>query len=143
MEKELQNYVLHPSLIDGALQACAGLLDGWSEGVVKPRVPFALDKLRILSHCTQEMFAWVRYSVASQPADSLLKLDIDLCDERGNVCVQVRGLASRVIDLAHGSRADQSSATEIDAFFDSSYYANIIDGLLNHGVSVDEAAELG
>jgi len=152
VEEVSREYVLHPSLIDGALQVCAGLLDGWSEDILRPRVPFALDELRILSRCNREMFVWARYSVGSHAADNLLKLDIDLCDESGNVCVQMRGLASRVMNSrietaghtrTHDNDSNQPDVTGSDANFDSDYYANIIDHLLNHEVSVDEAVELG
>jgi acyl transferase domain-containing protein/acyl carrier protein len=43
------------------------------------------------------MVAWVRHSPGSQAGDSIVKLDIDLCDERGNICVQMRGLSSRLL----------------------------------------------
>jgi acyl transferase domain-containing protein/acyl carrier protein len=41
------------------------------------------------------MFAWVRYSPGSHAADDVIKVDVDLCDELGNVSVQMRGFASR------------------------------------------------
>jgi polyketide synthase PksN len=74
--------------MDSALQAAVGLMDGES---TEPRVPFALETLRVLSSCTAEMFAWVRV------ADAGGKLDIDLCDAEGNVCVQMRGFSTRVL----------------------------------------------
>ena len=139
MEKELPDYVLHPSVIDGALQACAGLLDGWSEDIVRPRMPFALDRLSILSRCTREMFVWVRYSAGTRSTGNVLKLDIDLCDKQGNVCVQMCGLASRVIE----SRIDTNDSDQPNVLFDSSYYERIINEVSNHGITVDEAVELG
>ena len=88
------DYFLHPSLMDGALQAAVVLIDG----VSRPnRLPFALESLRIVSPCTPEMFAWVRYSPGIRPADQVVKVDVDLCDERGNVCVQMRGLSAQVL----------------------------------------------
>src|SRR5262249_14919663 len=39
----------------------------------------------------------VRYSPGSQPVDNVVKLDIDLCDEHGNVCAQVSGFSSRLL----------------------------------------------
>ncbi|HXH39789.1 MAG TPA: beta-ketoacyl synthase N-terminal-like domain-containing protein, partial [Thermoanaerobaculia bacterium] len=85
------DYVLHPSLMDGALQASIGLIDSSDQ----LRVPFALESLLIVSPCSGEMVAWVRYSLGSHNA---VKLDIDLCDERGNVCVQMHGLSLRVVN---------------------------------------------
>jgi polyketide synthase PksL len=96
VDDKLGNYVLHPSLMDGALQAAVGLVDSSAE-TSTPLLPFSLDSLRIVSRCGPEMVAWVRYAPASQPADNVVKLDIDLCDERGNVCVQMHGLSSRVL----------------------------------------------
>src|ERR1700684_2994066 len=38
------------------------------------------------------MVAWVRHSPGSEAADKVVKLDIDLCEERGNICAQMRGV---------------------------------------------------
>jgi polyketide synthase PksN len=90
------DYFIHPSLMDGALQAAVGLIESGSEPL-QARLPFALETLRLLSPCTPEMFAWVRYASGSGPSDKLVKLDADLCDAEGAVCVQVRGLSSRAL----------------------------------------------
>ncbi|HEX9981683.1 MAG TPA: SDR family NAD(P)-dependent oxidoreductase [Thermoanaerobaculia bacterium] len=85
-------YVLHPSLMDSGMQSCVGLLAG---DAGEPRLPFALETLRIVAPCTTEMVAWVRYAAGSHAADHVVKFDLDLCDASGNVCVQMRGLSSR------------------------------------------------
>ncbi|MCP5007891.1 MAG: alpha/beta fold hydrolase, partial [Planctomycetes bacterium] len=92
-------YVLHPCLMDSALQSSIGLMinngaltDG-SEVHHKASLPFALISLEILSPCTSEMYAWVRYSDGSAPSDKVQKFDIDLCDEPGNVCIELRGVS--------------------------------------------------
>jgi len=94
VQETSEDYVLHPSMMDGAVQAAVGLI-GWSERSNEPRLPFALESLRVFAPCTREMAAWARYSPGSQPDDYVVKLDIDLCDERGNVCVQLHGFSSR------------------------------------------------
>ncbi|MCP5007965.1 MAG: polyketide synthase, partial [Planctomycetes bacterium] len=92
------DYVLHPSLMDSALQSSIGLMlnnsslpDG-SEASLNPSLPFALESLEILGSCTSEMYAWVRYSNGNTVSDKVQKLDIDLCDEQGNVCTKMRGI---------------------------------------------------
>ena len=105
------DYVLHPSLMDGALQAAVGLIDDLSEASSLPRVPFALDSLRIVSPCSREMVAWVRYAPGNEAGDKVTKLDIDLCDERGNVCAQMRGLSSRVVGKESLTNAAQAKTT--------------------------------
>ena len=48
------------------------------------------------------MVAWVRYAPGSQASDSVVKLDVDLCDERGNVCAQLRGVSNvHETDMGH------------------------------------------
>ena len=81
------DYVLHPMLVEGALTAAPGLIYGES------RLPFALETLRILSPCTPDMVAWVRYASGAQASDEIVKLDIDLCDERGTIAAQMRGVS--------------------------------------------------
>ena len=117
----------------------------------KPVVPFALDSLRILSACTKEMAAWVRYSRDSKPEDKTVRLDIDLCDEQGNVCVQMHGFVSRELeggtkpahqDGTNHSAAHQSNPVEDISSFDSAFYQKLIADVVNREVSVDEAVEL-
>src|SRR5262245_48189525 len=96
------DYVLHPSLMDGALQACVVLIGDSSEGSDQTRLPFALESLRIASPCTPEMVAWARCATGSQAGDDVVKLDIDLCDERGNVCVEMRGFSFRALKTGEG-----------------------------------------
>jgi acyl transferase domain-containing protein/enoyl-CoA hydratase/carnithine racemase len=91
-----EQYVLHPSLMDAALQASIGLMMslGDRKGAL---VPFALEELNIFGRCSSTMYALIRSSKEG-PADKVRKLDIDLCDEAGNVCVQMKGFTSRVLE---------------------------------------------
>ncbi|MCP5007191.1 MAG: hypothetical protein GY941_25100, partial [Planctomycetes bacterium] len=97
----LDEYVLHPSLLDSALQSSIGLmlhnsaLSDDNKVPLKPSLPYALESLGILGLCTSEMYAWVRYTGDSTPSGKVQKLDIDLCDEQGNVCVKMRGLETK------------------------------------------------
>jgi acyl transferase domain-containing protein/enoyl-CoA hydratase/carnithine racemase/acyl carrier protein/SAM-dependent methyltransferase len=140
------DYVLHPSLMDSALQASIGLLVDRNHVPGRPAVPFAVESVQIFSPCTEEMSAWVRYSGASKPGD--LKLDVDLCDALGNVCVQLRAFALRVIDgegrpAAAVVRDEPRLFIKKESFFDGVFYERLIADVLNGEVSVDEATELG
>ncbi|MBW4478212.1 MAG: SDR family NAD(P)-dependent oxidoreductase [Tolypothrix brevis GSE-NOS-MK-07-07A] len=98
-------FVLHPSVMDSALQACIGLTVGQSaseSGQVS--VPFALDRLEIIAKCTATMWAWIRYSDDISPnrqtsGHRVTRIDIDLCDESGNICVQIKGFSTRTIAI--------------------------------------------
>ncbi|NJM15030.1 MAG: hypothetical protein HC896_06310, partial [Bacteroidales bacterium] len=91
------DYLLHPSLMDSALQSSIGLFEDVNKLEPQPSLPFALDTLLAVSPCKKEMFAWVRYSQGSKPGDRLEKLDVDLYDTEGNVCVQMKGYSSRTL----------------------------------------------
>ncbi|HET8890470.1 MAG TPA: beta-ketoacyl synthase N-terminal-like domain-containing protein [Candidatus Angelobacter sp.] len=151
LEASQHEYVLHPSLVDSALQASIGLIVDVNHVPSKPIVPFALESLRIMSPCTREMAAWVRYSPGSKPGDKTVKLDIDLCDQQGNVCIQMHGFVSR--ELAGGTKSahedeinhsahDKSSAAEGVPAFDSAFYQKLIADIANRAVSVEDAVEL-
>jgi acyl transferase domain-containing protein/enoyl-CoA hydratase/carnithine racemase/acyl carrier protein/GNAT superfamily N-acetyltransferase len=122
-------FQLHPSLMDSALQASAGLIVDFARPPGEPLVPFALGSLRVFAGCTEEMFAWLRYSPGGRRDDKVIRLDIDVCDQHGNVCVQMEGFSARVAESAAG--------------FDSTFYGQLLERIMSGEVSAVDAAELG
>jgi polyketide synthase PksN len=104
------SYVLHPSMMDGALQASIGLFasafDAHDDGKVKTALPFALQEIEVLGACTSTMWAHLRFGAGSGPADKVQKLDIVLCDADGAVCVRMKGYSSRVVTAELGSSGE-------------------------------------
>jgi acyl transferase domain-containing protein/enoyl-CoA hydratase/carnithine racemase/acyl carrier protein/NAD(P)-dependent dehydrogenase (short-subunit alcohol dehydrogenase family)/SAM-dependent methyltransferase/ribosomal protein S18 acetylase RimI-like enzyme len=133
------DFTLHPSLMDCALQACIGLMVDLNNLPSQSLLPFALDSVSIISPCTREMFVWARYAQGSKPGDDLVKIDLDLCDQDGNICVQMRGFSSRTLKDKIGPVAGGASN---DPSYDDSFYDNVIEKVLNNEISVEEAAEL-
>jgi hypothetical protein len=139
--------------MDGALQASIGLMADSNDIPGTPSVPFALESLQIISPCVKEMVAWVRYSKNSRSDHKIIKLDIDLCDLEGNICVQMQGFSARILTVdrlnnkkttaqfVSGSKAIMERA--IVSAFDSAFYQKLIGDVLNHQVSIDEAAARG
>jgi amino acid adenylation domain-containing protein len=95
----LDRYMLHPSLLDGALQAAIGLGMGQqaAPGATQPRpaLPFAIERVDVFAACQGNMWAWVRRRPGNE---RLQKLDIDLCDEAGHIAVAIRGFAARLLE---------------------------------------------
>ncbi|MEJ2418575.1 MAG: SDR family NAD(P)-dependent oxidoreductase, partial [Exilibacterium sp.] len=100
------DFLLHPGLLDAALQASIGtLLAGAGPLDRGLPVPFALGALRILAPCPASPWVWVRGSGGDESLLSTFmggqggvqKLDIDLCDADGQVCVQFVGFSVRRI----------------------------------------------
>ncbi|WP_016742494.1 MULTISPECIES: SDR family NAD(P)-dependent oxidoreductase [Bacillales] len=101
----VDQFVLHPSLMDSALQASVELtlssrhvMSSDSLTKRKPVMPFAMEEMEIIRPCTSEMWAYVRYSDGSQAGNKVEKYDIDLCDDTGTICVRMKGFTSRVLE---------------------------------------------
>jgi polyketide synthase PksN len=94
-------YILHPAIMDSALQAAIGL--AYFEGIakmqtIKATLPFALEQIEVLDSCTPSMWALIMYSKGSSPIDKVQKLDINLCDDLGKICVRMKGYSSRILE---------------------------------------------
>ncbi|WP_179281065.1 SDR family NAD(P)-dependent oxidoreductase [Paenibacillus sp. XY044] len=109
-------YVLHPGMMDSALQATIGLhklsrtSSGHPSSTSNPLMPFALQEMELYAPCEAEMWAWIR-----QREDSTVttqRLDIDLCDTSGRVCVRMKGFSTRVLEGALASRISDPNAKE-------------------------------
>ncbi|MNH95897.1 Polyketide synthase PksN [compost metagenome] len=89
-------FVLHPSLLDSALQAVIGVR---MDNAVEPlSLPFALHEVEIFGACTPSMWAYVRRSDGVAKQDAMQRLNIDLADEQGLVRVRIKGIASRALE---------------------------------------------
>lgn len=94
-------YVLHPSMLDSALQATIGVTYGAGEtdlGPLKPTLPFSLQDIAIYGPCPAEAWAYLRFSQGVQASDPILKFDIDLCNEQGDIFACIRNFAMRVLE---------------------------------------------
>ncbi|HET8797611.1 MAG TPA: type I polyketide synthase, partial [Thermoanaerobaculia bacterium] len=127
------DFVLHPSLLDSAVQSVLGVIGDLSALSRKPRLPFALESLRVLSPCAADMAVWVRIASGSQRDDGIVRLDLDLCDAEGRVCAQMRGLSLRVLEAAArhllAKPVWQPGALVTGAAHDSSEHQIILCGL--------------
>src|SRR5262249_40371435 len=86
-------YMLHPSMLDAALQAGIGLL-GEQNANQEPLVRFALEELLLVSETPAAGWAWVRRRPDSGTGSGSV-CDIEVCDDEGRVVVRLRGLSTR------------------------------------------------
>ena len=96
-----ESYVLHPGIMDAALQAVIGLLKG--ESNLKPYRPVALEELEVLGKCTTGMWALLRVNDSSKTGEKLPQLDIDLADETGTVRIRLKGTGNSRAGSGYGS----------------------------------------
>ena len=89
-------FVLHPSLLDSALQSIMAL--GFSEpGKQTLQLPFALHQIDIFGAIPQISYAYARYSPGADPEATVIKYDVDITDASGRVMVALRGLNIRAL----------------------------------------------
>jgi NAD(P)-dependent dehydrogenase (short-subunit alcohol dehydrogenase family) len=94
------SYILHPSLMDAALQACLGL-NLRNKDALEKALPFAVEAVEI--YATTPSKGWAIVDPASGATSTRVrKLDIDICDDDGTVCVRLRGFSARTTDNAEG-----------------------------------------
>ena len=89
-----EQFMLHPSMIDAAIQASIWLLSG--EAGLLPYIPFALQELEIHDRCTSAMWAYVAYHNDSEEESKIKKIAIDLYDEGGRLCLRMKGFSPRL-----------------------------------------------
>ncbi|SYX83886.1 SDR family NAD(P)-dependent oxidoreductase [Paenibacillus alvei] len=107
LTRTLQSYVLHPCMMDSALQATIGLMSDMStnmdnadaERQVAPRtaLPFAVEEVHVFGSCVGAMWAWVRFCEGSGGTIDMPKMDIDICDDSGQVLVRMNGFSTRLL----------------------------------------------
>ena len=93
--EQMNQYILHPKLIDSALLSVIGLTlhHDKSNGIITMRKPVgkALEELEIISACVGEMWIYIRLHEDSDNSihGSTQKVDIVLCDDEGKICVKL------------------------------------------------------
>lgn len=91
------SFTIHPGILDSALQASVGLaadLEG-NGGLFRLLLPFMVKEINIYGKCTPKMWAYIRFSSTETLEGSSRNMDIDLCDESGNICVEIKGFSIR------------------------------------------------
>ncbi|MBU3187802.1 beta-ketoacyl synthase N-terminal-like domain-containing protein [Clostridium estertheticum] len=113
-------YVMHPSLMDSVLQASIGFITQQNSLVLDSMsyyeilALFTVDEVEIISKCSSKMWALIRYSKGSTVEDEVQKLDIDLCEDNGNICVQMKKFASRLIKKRTKIVKDEVTKTDLN-----------------------------
>ena len=103
LQGTFREYVLHPTILDGALQTVMGLKrdpeleNGLEEGSLY--LPFALGEVEIFNPLSASCYAYATLARASTSADNRLKnFDISILDETGQILVRLKNFATKAFD---------------------------------------------
>ena len=91
----LDNFTLHPSLMDSALHASIAFIlnsGGASSTPNTLALPFALEQLEVIGKCSSTMWSLIRLTDGGEAGKEVRKLDAELCDEAGRICVRIIGI---------------------------------------------------
>ena len=96
LKADFDQYILHPSLLDGALQTVAALISGVESQT--PYLPFAIDEVEIIRPLPQTCYAYVEYSdPGKQDQKDIKKFNIQLLNEDGVVLIQLKNFYARAL----------------------------------------------
>ncbi len=90
-------YILHPSLLDGALQSMIGLTGGDNAPNPGLYLPFALNKLELLAPLSTTAYVYVT-RLAVKP--DTIHFNIVLLDEGGRVCLTLHNFTLKAVSQA-------------------------------------------
>ncbi|MFE5401375.1 SDR family NAD(P)-dependent oxidoreductase [Streptomyces sp. NPDC056580] len=105
--------LMHPSILDGALQATIGL---WLDQGAGTRsaglaLPFALDRAEPVAATTATAHAWIRHRPGPAADGGTARLDVTVLDEHGRVCVELTGLSTRLLPDPAAARTTPGAVT--------------------------------
>jgi acyl transferase domain-containing protein len=94
LKAEFDEFILHPSIIDGALQTVSGLI-GNTESAV-PYLPFAIDEVEISRATAQSCYVYVEQAGSEQQGSAeIKKFNIRISNEKGLVLVAFKNFCVR------------------------------------------------
>jgi acyl transferase domain-containing protein len=94
LKGDFGQFILHPSMIDGALQTVAGLVRGLESAT--PHLPFALDEVDIVHPVPQTCYAYAECADSdTQHHAGVRKFNIRILNDRGEVLITFKNLYVR------------------------------------------------
>jgi acyl transferase domain-containing protein len=113
LDDGFEEYTLHPSILDGALQTVAGMAGDGDASV--PYLPFAIDEVEILHPLARTCYVLVEDAEPQAAGRSdIRKFDIRIANERGLVLVSIKKFCVRAF-RAVPNRLPQSPQPEAGA----------------------------
>ena len=92
-------FILHPSLLDGALQTVAGLIGSVESNT--PHLPFAIDEIEIIRSIPQSCYVYAEYADSERSSlTGVKKFNIQLFNEEGYILVRIKNFYARAFPNA-------------------------------------------
>ncbi|MFC3051560.1 non-ribosomal peptide synthetase [Kordiimonas pumila] len=93
----LDQFALHPGLMDGAFQTVVGLGLHATSAPNETALPFAIDSVEYIKPLQDDIWVHVRATGAAEAGSQVQRSDIDLIAGDGSICVRLRGFMARLV----------------------------------------------
>lgn len=130
-----KDYVLNPSLMDSALQSSVGLM--FASGSNQKGglyLPFAVKNVKIFAPIPAESYVWMRHSATDGESDAVRKIDADICDLTGKICVQLTEFTSRFVSNDMVEQEPAETILLLPQWQEKAASPPIIESNFNHSV---------
>jgi hypothetical protein len=102
LKADFSQFILHPSILDGAFQTTAALLR--ASQAATPYLPFALDQLDILHPIRHTCYVYAEFAPSdSQHRAGVRKFTVRLLNESGDVLIKFTNLSMRALKERQGN----------------------------------------
>ncbi|WP_428243750.1 amino acid adenylation domain-containing protein [Gynuella sp.] len=119
-QADFSQYLLHPSMLDGALQAVAFLINQDREISSVPYLPFAIGSMTFVSTLPEQGYVHVTLTGHGHEDGSVLKFNIRMISELGEIMVDIRDYTLKAVPrskpVINGSHAVVPSAESVHLF---------------------------
>ncbi|MFC9712829.1 SDR family NAD(P)-dependent oxidoreductase, partial [Paenibacillus sp. NPDC056933] len=106
-----EEYTLHPSVVDSALQASIGFILSSGQMIGSDRairiMPYGLEELELIRPCRDtNMWSKISYSDNNDSTSTKTTMDIHIYNTMGEICVRIKGFSVRVVEVADSIKND-------------------------------------
>ncbi len=96
LEREIEQYYIHPALLDACFQAVEASLEQTGNDGEKPvYLPLSMDSIRFYARPETRVWCHVNVRAASNQKGSMLVVDMQITDENGQAIANIQGLHLR------------------------------------------------
>ena len=109
----LDDFVLHPSIMDGVFQTIVALSIFGSDQNDEQYVPFYLERIEIIKPIPAHCYAYAKKRDNNNPNVNEIAFDAVICDETGELLVNITGLTKRALHLKPQQNIQQLKTEDI------------------------------
>ncbi len=96
LKADFDQYILHPCILDGALQTVAGLIGSVESET--PYLPFAIDEIEIIRPISQTCYAYVQFADSEKQVQTdIKKFNVQILNEDGDILIKLKNFYARAL----------------------------------------------